>query len=301
MGETEKGGACVLSGWFNFDGFATNSISGVDVYPADIDTAPARDFNVISAQGRNGDLIINRDRFPNVTRSYWVLIGNDFDETYNALSDALLPATQYAKLFDSWNPDEYYMAYVSAPLQPVLDKNRDMGKVLVTFTRKPQRYLVSGNTPVVVDKINTSTWYTYVTNPSAFAAKPVLEIVLDTDDVSQDTNKSAVICRIGGSSLYYGPSIYLMDLNRTDASQRRPMNELLYGIETIVIDFAKKHVYSPELIGDDLDKYVVLGSGTGNYPSETTKEFPELAPGRQICVYPGYSGIYRLKPRFYSI
>lgn len=282
-----------LNGWFIFNGVDTRTL-GVTVVPGDLDQAPARNFLVYPKGSANGDFAVDTAGYNNVLRTYWIMIRSGFREKFDALCNALLPVTGYARLEDMWSPDEFFSAYVSAPLQPVVSADEDRGKVLVTFTRKPQRWLVSGETPVVIDKINTSKWYGYVTNPTMYPSKPRLEISFDTSAVASDTNNSAVICRIGGDALYSGPSVYMR-------SSTLKMNEMLDGITNLVIDCEKQFVYSPDVPDRNLNQYVVLGTGAGDDPSEITNEYPTIPAGRNIYVFPKYKGVYTLYPRYFDI
>ena len=60
--------------------FTFNSISSVDmgliVESKDIYSMPARDISLVSVPGRNGDVLIDNNRWQNVTISYTVGIKN---------------------------------------------------------------------------------------------------------------------------------------------------------------------------------------------------------------------------------
>lgn len=161
-----------LNGWFVFGSFDTRAL-GVTVVPGDLEQAPAREFQVIPTPGRNGDILVDNQKYPNVERTYWVMIRSNFATVYRQLRSALLSVTGYARLTDTWNPDEFYEAYVSAELQPTISRNRDQGTVLVTFSRKPQRFLVSGEEPITF-----TTGGRNIINPTPFETRPLLHLSL---------------------------------------------------------------------------------------------------------------------------
>lgn len=129
--------------YFIFNGFNT-STTNATVAPESLTMRPSRQFEATSAMGRSGDILRDNSRYANVERSYWVLIPSSFEATYAAFRNALLSPTGYCRLEDSWNPDEYFMAYVSLPLQPTVSRDRSKGKFLVTFSRRPERWYKSG-------------------------------------------------------------------------------------------------------------------------------------------------------------
>lgn len=138
------------NGYFIYNGVDTRSL-GVDVArgaAGDLFTRPAREYQVDQAPGRLGDIIQDNRHFPNVEIRYFVMIPDNFDAVYRQLRSVLLGATGYARLEDSWATDEYYMAYVSAPLQPTVSANRRQATVEVVFSRRPERWLKSGETPL---------------------------------------------------------------------------------------------------------------------------------------------------------
>lgn len=139
-----------INGYFIYNGVDTRTL-GVDVsrgVAGNILRRPAREYQVSQPPGRLGDIIQDNRHFPNVEITYHVMIPDNFDAVYRQLRGALLGATGYARLEDSWNTEEFYQAYVSAPLQPTVSANRRQGMLEVTFSRRPERWLKSGETPI---------------------------------------------------------------------------------------------------------------------------------------------------------
>lgn len=137
-----------INGYFIYNGVDTRTL-GADVSrgaAGNILRRPAREYQVSQPPGRLGDIIQDNRHFPNVEISYHVMIPDNFDAVYRQLRGALLGATGYARLEDSWNTEEFYQAYVSAPLQPTVSANRRQGMLEITFSRRPERWLKSGET-----------------------------------------------------------------------------------------------------------------------------------------------------------
>lgn len=149
---------------------------GVKVYPLSIDNGPQKSYKAQPINGRSGDLLINNERYTNVERSYTVLIEDNFDTLYAALRAALYTPNGYCRLEDSWNTNEFYQAYFSGVLNPTMDANRTAGKVRVTFTRKPQRWLKTGDTYVQATLKQNTTDTIRITNSSAYPIRPLLYV-----------------------------------------------------------------------------------------------------------------------------
>lgn len=160
------------TGWFIYNGFDTRSL-GLAVMPGDIDCAPARNFLVHAHGGANGDFVVDTGRFDNVPRTYTIMIRGNFRATYDALCNALLPMKGYQRLTDMWAPDEYFMAYLSGPLEPTVSPDEDRGTVLVSFTRQPQRWLLSGETWELTRDADP------LINPTSFLAWPAFRIQIN--------------------------------------------------------------------------------------------------------------------------
>lgn len=147
-----------INGYFIYNGVDTRAL-GVDVsrgVAGNILRRPVREYQVSQPPGRLGDIIQDNRHFPNVEIAYHVMIPDNFDAVYRQLRGALLGATGYARLEDSWNTEEFYQAYVSAPLQPTVSANRRQGMLEVTFSRRPERWLKSGETVITPPVYNTS-------------------------------------------------------------------------------------------------------------------------------------------------
>ena len=103
-----------------------------------------RNYELVSIPGRNGDVVIEKNKFDNVTFTYPAVIVDDFDKNYMALNAFLSSQRGYKRLSDSFHPDEYYMAVFKAISGQKHALHNAGGTFKIEFERKPQRYLKSG-------------------------------------------------------------------------------------------------------------------------------------------------------------
>lgn len=134
---------------------------------------PAKDYEVVHIPGRNGDIVIDKGSYQNVTREYEIAIGNieeDFTSMANRIAEWVSSADGYARLEDTYEPDYYRLAYYDeeATIENIL---QHAGRVTVNFKCKPQRYLKSGEQTITVTKSNS-----YILNPTLFPSKPIIKI-----------------------------------------------------------------------------------------------------------------------------
>lgn len=170
-----------INGDFTFDGVALSSFGDVTVVKGETFEAPAREFDVREIPGRNGDMVLDGGKYPNVEITYWVMIRSNFETTYRKICGFLLSRKGYCKLSDSWNTDEFYLAYVSQSIQPTINRGEDQGAFEVVFSRKPQRFLVSGETPVTPTPIPgtvPSQNLVHLENPTYFPSRPQVSVTL---------------------------------------------------------------------------------------------------------------------------
>lgn len=159
-----------MSDTFTFDGISSAAY-GVYVYPTDsMYQAPARQYTVLTVPGRSGALLIDENRFDNTVREYGVVIPENGRSNIDGLRNALASRVGYFRLTDTFDSTHYYMAMYDEDFMPTIDWHGLSSKVVLTFTRKPQRFLLSGETAVVMTSSGT------ITNPTRFASKPLLVV-----------------------------------------------------------------------------------------------------------------------------
>ena len=159
--------------------FTFGSISSTtyhaDVYPTDsMMVTPARQYTEYNVPGRSGTLLMDDGTYENVSRDYGILIANgaSTESNLHALRAALAAQVGYQRLTDSFDTTHYFMAAFRELFEPELRwKNKRAARGVLSFDRKPQRYLLSGETATVVTTTGSS-----ITNPTLFTAKPLLRV-----------------------------------------------------------------------------------------------------------------------------
>lgn len=132
--------------------------------------APERDLETISVAGRNGDLIRDNGRYKNIPVSYPIAICKDFPEKADAARAWLLSKSGYCRLEDGYNPDTYRMAMFKGPVNFDVSFLSRAGESTLKFDCKPQRYLKSGEHPILMDAAGI------LCNPTLFPALPLITV-----------------------------------------------------------------------------------------------------------------------------
>lgn len=193
-----------MSNWFVFDAFDTRT-DGIHVYYNDIDGAPVRQYKTFTANGRNGTLLLDLKRYENINHVYDLIFTASSSVSalskYERFRDEMYALEGYKTLYDSFNTSEYYSAYVSMVLKPKITINRDMIRARITFSRKPERFLNSG------DSVTELTQDGIITNPTSYESKPMLRIYgagtvyigsqaiqISSADVYTDIDCDAMLC-----------------------------------------------------------------------------------------------------------
>ena len=154
--------------YFVFDDVDTRDFDGILVYFDNVDTVPKRVGEFIEIPNRNGSFFLDGGRYEDVTQTYDVIALSK--ESASDLINALASKVGYFRLQDSFNTDEYYSAVFDSEIEPTVTTERDKLTFKVMFTRKPQRWLTSGETVVEVESGDT------LTNPTLFESSPLLAV-----------------------------------------------------------------------------------------------------------------------------
>ena len=155
---------------FTYNGLQSKSF-GVYISGSGTYDSPARAYESVKIPGRSGDLLMPENRLDNVTVRYPCFILGDFKAKFDDFKSALLAFNGYKRLTDDYDADHYRQAYLMGDIKPDMQRNLRAGSFTVTFSCKPQRWLVSGNTDTSI----TSSGET-ITNPTRQTAKPRLTI-----------------------------------------------------------------------------------------------------------------------------
>lgn len=158
-----------MRNYFTFNGYDSREF-GVYISGGGTFDSPTRLYNVISVQGRNGALLGAGDRFENIEVTYPAFIYTNFEENLANLRSALLSTDGYARLEDTYHPNEFRMAYFDGPVVADVTPHNNMGSFDLTFKCKPQRWLKSGETAQVITSGGT------IVNPTRFESAPLIRV-----------------------------------------------------------------------------------------------------------------------------
>ena len=155
---------------FTFDGVSSETL-GLYVGGQHTFGAPQRDVTKVSIPGRNGDLVRDNGRFLNAEIIYNLVAMKDFAETARKVRNCLLMAVGYKRLEDTYDPDHYRMARVADAISFETSAYNATGKAQISFDCMPQRFLKTGENPLVINSANG-----WVNNPTEFDSKPLIRV-----------------------------------------------------------------------------------------------------------------------------
>ena len=111
---------------------------------------PEKDYETVDVPGRNGSLLIDKNRLKNISVSYPAYIRKGFRFNAQAARNWLLASEGYQRLEDDYHPDLYRLAYFAGPIDFDMRFLNLSGEVELTFQCKPQRWLKSGEFPIAL-------------------------------------------------------------------------------------------------------------------------------------------------------
>lgn len=147
------------------------AITGAGTYDA-----PERDLEMIAIEGRNGDLVIDKGRYKNITIEYPASIYRGFTNYAQPLREWLYGSGGYRRLEDDYNPDTFRMGIYKGPLNFDVKALNRAAELTLRFECKPQRWLKSGEIPFRVEtpySENESWCY----NATPFTALPLITVM----------------------------------------------------------------------------------------------------------------------------
>lgn len=106
--------------------------------------APEKDIELLDIPGRNGSLLVSRNRFKNVVITYPAFIRTAFTKNAEAARSWLLSPPGYCKLEDDYSLQTFRMAYFAGPIDFDMRFLNRSGETNLAFNCKPQRFLKSG-------------------------------------------------------------------------------------------------------------------------------------------------------------
>ncbi len=118
----------------------------------------SRDITYTSVPGRNGDLIIDNERYKNVNIPYKLTLLNntkyEFEELANQIRGWLLTGQAYFPLWDSYDKKYFRLGSYSTEVD-IEQELRDLGSLALTFNCKPFKYSFEGQKPVIFKAAGT--------------------------------------------------------------------------------------------------------------------------------------------------
>ncbi len=167
-------GAIERRNYFEFNGKSSKDfhlyLSGPGIY-----NAPGPDVESVSIPGLNGEIMMDNAktgfrRYPNVDIEYDAFFTFGLPEKTREVKAWLLAPTGYQILQDSFDPDFYRMAMCTQAVEFEVENNFG-AQMTLTFSCKPQRYAVSGDSTTTF----TSSGRT-ITNPYEFPSQPNIRV-----------------------------------------------------------------------------------------------------------------------------
>ena len=121
-------------------------ITGEAVY-----NAPARAMEMVSVPGRNGAFPLDQGRFENISVKYpagaFGETQTEFASNIMKFRNVLASRYRYVRLSDDYNTDEFRLGMYRSGLETKPVSMSRAGEFDIIFDCKPQRFLVSGETP----------------------------------------------------------------------------------------------------------------------------------------------------------
>lgn len=111
---------------------------------------PERNVSTALVNGRNGEILTDYKSMKNVEIVYTCVISENFRRNYNALMDYLYSIEGYVEIIDDNDGDCYRQGYFVGNTD-VDQITQDGGRFTITFNCKPQRFLRSGEQPLIFE------------------------------------------------------------------------------------------------------------------------------------------------------
>lgn len=154
---------------FTFGGVNCQNYNVV-AFEGDTFGGSARSYEPLVIQGRDGNILVDNKRRGNVEMTYNCIIYKNAETNLDGFRNAILSKTGYNRLEDSIHPLEFYQAAIVTDFRATFDRERERAKFTVTFSRKPQRFLKSGETTMTFSSAGS------IYNPTDFPSRPLLRV-----------------------------------------------------------------------------------------------------------------------------
>lgn len=141
-------------------------ISGEGIY-----NRPKRKSNTVDVTGRSGQLILDEDAFENIDVTYPAFIVDDMPERLEDFANYMASFKGYQRIENTYEPDTYRLGQFKTDItvKPSGYMNR-MGEFDIVFNCKPQRFLKSGEIPIVFNTAGN------IWNRTYFDTQPLIRV-----------------------------------------------------------------------------------------------------------------------------
>lgn len=148
---------------------------GIYITGAAVYNAPERDVELVNVPGRNGALILDNGHWNNIEVTYpagsFAPDQATFAANFAAFRNAIVSQVGYQRLTDEYNAGEYRIAAYLSGLEVNPAGIGQAGQFEIRFNCKPQRWLTSGETEVVISASGAT-----ITNPELVASRPLIKV-----------------------------------------------------------------------------------------------------------------------------
>ncbi len=172
-------------------------------------SAPNPQYETVEIVGRNGDLIVNKDRYSNYELHLNGVIEDEFQNNFLAMRAYLMAKNSYVRIEESELPAYYRMGRLMGGISPNVDGEHQVRTFTLKYWCKPQMWLKSGE--IVISESADFTIY----NPTQFAAKPLIRVYGD----GTLTVGTAIIDIAAGADSYIDIDSEIMDCYEGDTNR----------------------------------------------------------------------------------
>lgn len=155
------------NGVIEFGGVA---LSGIIVTAPPALVKPSRKYTKFDIPNRNGSIIVTQDAFNNYDQPYEIAtVENAAPEQIGAVFSTLFSGGGYKRLQDDFDATHFRLAAFNGPadVENILNL---YGTATLIFDCRPERFLISGETPVTVTNEQV------LSNTTAYNAKPLIYV-----------------------------------------------------------------------------------------------------------------------------
>lgn len=172
---------------------------GVYINHDGIYNTPERAVETVEVPGRNGLVVRDLGRFQNVSVVYELYAESGMKDKLQALRQALMSQVGYQRLEDTFRPEEFRMARFTGETEVRPSIMGEAATLELTFDCKPQRYLKSGETEMVLKAPGT------IWNPG-MESLPVIRVwgyVNDAHQVEYGLPAGDATLTVGGVTIQF--------------------------------------------------------------------------------------------------